>query len=227
MKIALLDFDYTLFEGYARYELGYIMESEGVIRQGFSDEVKKLQTAYEDGQLSYNQKFDEDKKIFSEYFEGIRRADITKFLHEHFEWDKYFYPHSYKLISRLKENDFLTVVVSGCWDFILEEAQVILDFDTYFSSAFKEKDGLLTKEYSTILDYRSKREFSGEILSNATYSIGVGDSVADFEFLDLVNSPFLFEPRDDAIKAAEGRPYIFANRGDIVEKVEEAIATGI
>lgn len=223
MQIALLDFDYTLFDGYSRYELGYIMEEEGVIAQGFSEEVKALQTAYEDGQLSYNQKFADDKKIFSQYYKGVRRADITKFLHEKFEWDKYFYPHSSKLITNLRDHGYLTVVISGCWDFILEEAESLLDFDTFFSSSFKEKDGLLTEEYATILDFHNKREFSSEILSNATASIGVGDSVADFEYLSLVDHPFLFEPRADAVEAAKGKNYKIVNRENILEQVEEAL----
>ncbi|WKZ31032.1 MAG: HAD-IB family phosphatase [Candidatus Dojkabacteria bacterium] len=219
MKIAVLDFDYTLFEGYARYELGYLMEEEGIINHGFSDEVKALQTAYEDGQITYNQKFADDKAIFANYFNGIRRADVTKFLHDHFDWDKYFYPHSSKLITTLKEHGYLTVIVSGCWDFILEEAQEMLDFDTFFCSAFKEKEGMLTNEFATILDYQSKREFSGQILAEATHSIGLGDSVADFEFLNLVNHPFLFEPRSDAIEASKGKNYIVVNRGDALEKI--------
>jgi phosphoserine phosphatase len=223
MDIALLDFDNTLFEGFSRYELGYLMEEHDLIEKGFTKKVKKLQTEYEDGQISYNQKFADDKEIFSHYYSGIKRTDIIEFMRNEFDWDKFLYPNSKRLIRVLKEHRYLTVIISGCWDFILEEAQQMLDFDTFFSSSFMISGGKLTEDFNTVLDYKNKRFFSKKIIEDADNTIGLGDSVADFEFLNIVDHSFLFEPRSDAVDSAKGKGFKLVNRANVVDEVREVL----
>jgi HAD superfamily phosphoserine phosphatase-like hydrolase len=223
MKIAILDYDNTISDGYSRYELGYAMEREGLIKKGLREEVEELEGRYLNGEITYNQKFSDDKKIFSKYYKGVKRLDIIRFLHQDFDLALMVFPWTEELINMLRDNDYLIVIISGSWDFILEEAQVFLDFDSFFGSEFRIENGELTDQYARIMDHEQKRIATQQILQECEHSIGIGDSAADFVFLDQVDEPFLYAPLTEARNLAKGKGYSIVDEGSILDEVKKKI----
>lgn len=220
MNIAILDFDNTLYQGYSRYELGIAMEHAGMIHKGFQNEIEDLQRKYDDGQISYNEKFDQDKAIFSKYYNGVNQVETEKFLRDDFEFESLMMPWAKPAIEMLHNHDYIVVVVSGCWDFIIEFAQEILDFDTFFASSFEVKEGYITENYNRILDSKTKKVYSTELLKDAEKSVGIGDSTADLVFLEMVDTGLLYEPRTDAVNAVTSERVVLVNGMDVLEKLE-------
>lgn len=223
MNIAIFDFDQTLSEGYSRYELGYAMEKAGMIKPGLQAEVEALETSYHDGQISYNQKYQDDKKIFSKYYEGINRVEMERFLRDQFNLEERIFPWAKGLISSLQDKQYITIVISGCWDFIIEEAQEILQFDTFFASSFEIKEGLVTANYNRIIDYKMKDYYSSQLLDDAEKSIGLGDSEADLVFLRKVKNGFLFEPAPDALRLSSNDNLKVVNRENVIKEIGKIV----
>lgn len=223
MKIAILDYDNTLSEGYAKYEVGYRLEEEGIIKKGFRSEIDKLEGDYEAGAYDYNEKFLKDKKIFTKYFVGLSRVEVSRFVENDFDLGALLYPQSKELIATLKNAGYMTVIISGCWDFIIEHAQELLDVDAFFASQFDVEKGLLGKTYARIMDNTQKRVITKQLLDGADTSIGLGDSIADFEFLTRVEHPFLLEGNKEAVTRAKEHSFTIVNRNDVIEKVTKVL----
>jgi HAD superfamily phosphoserine phosphatase-like hydrolase len=223
MKLTILDFDNTLSEGFSRYELGYAMEEIGMIKHGLKAEIEELQLQYEEGQISYNTKFDDDKKIFSKYYEGVSKLETERFLRDEFDLESKIFPWSKDLIAKMREEDYLVVVISGCWDFVIEYAQELLEFDSFFATSFKIETGLFTNEYTRIIDHKKKEVYSKQLLTEATKSIGIGDSAADLEYLKLVDHGFLIDPKQDAIDQITTSSIKITNSDNIVQLVEAVL----
>lgn len=224
MKYAIFDYDNTLSEGYSKYELGYLLEEEGLIKKGFRSDVDTLEGEYHKGAFDYNEKFIKDKKIFADYFAGLKRTDVSRFIVDNFDFKKFIYPWSEELIKQLHEKGFWVVVITGCWDFIIEEAQVILDFDTFFASQFELEQGKLTKEFFQIMDNETKEAITQDILIDSELSIGIGDSIADFEILKQVDHPFLISNNDEAVKMAEGKDYTVVTHENAMDEILKVVA---
>lgn len=224
MRIAIFDYDNTLSEGYSKYELGYALEDAGLIKKGFRADVEKLESDYDAGAYDYNTKFLMDKKIFARYFAGLKRTDIVRFINDDFDLRKAQYPWATSLIEALHEHDFLVVIISGCWDFIIEEAQEILDFDTFYASEFVVKENKLTKEFSQIMDNNNKRDIVKRLLRNSDLSIGMGDSIADFEILERVDHPFLISNNREAVDASKSKGYAIVTKVNAGEKITDLLS---
>ena len=202
MKIAILDYDNTLSTGYSRYEQAFLLEKAGKIRHGIGQELKDLQESYERGDITYNTKFKDDKAIFARYYKDLKRVDLSRSVRDDMDLESMLLPGAKDLIQRLKDAGYMTVVVSGCWDYILEEVQDVLDFDSFFGTEFEIDDGKLTGEYVRIVDEKLKDSITRELLISADTSIGVGDSMADMEFLEKVDVGYLRAHNPDAEKYA-------------------------
>ena len=223
MKIAILDYDDTLSTGIMRYQLGIEMEKAGLIAKGFSSEITELQDSYENRKISYNEKFSEDKKIFTRYYTGVKRLDMVRFLEERYGLEKYIKPWAAKLINQLKQLGFLTVIISGSWDFIIEEAQKYLDFDSFFASEMEFADGKFTGRYKRILDYKAKELYSKQTLHGSDFSIGLGDSQADLSFLQHVDKGFLYLPDERVLEASLAQKLTTVNDKNIINSIIDAI----
>ncbi len=223
MKIAIFDYDNTLSEGYSKYDVGFALEDAGLIKKGFRQEIEKLENDYDDGLFDYNEKFLKDKQIFIKYFNGLKRTDIVRFINDDFDLSKNQYPWAKELINKLHENGFIVVIISGCWDFIIEEAQEILDFDTFYASEFVIRDSKLTKEFVQIMDNNMKRKIVERLLKDSELSIGMGDSTADFEILDRVDHPFLISNNKEAVNASKNKNFTLVNKENAGEVIIELL----
>lgn len=223
MNIAILDFDDTLYTGISRYDLGFAMSDAGVIGKDFKKELSELLDKYESGEIDYNTKFAQDKAIFSKYYKDMTRLQASQFLENEFEISKNIKEWAKPLIASLKEKGYLTVVISGAWDFILENAQEELNFDTFFGSEFELDSGKITGEYVQIGDHEFKRTVAARLLQDADDSVGLGDSTADVEFLNIVKHAFIYRPTDEARAVVEGLDIIEVEDSNVVELVMDSL----
>lgn len=220
MNIAILDFDYTLYDGFSRYNLGYKMEEEGVIGKGFKKELTELIRKHEDGEIDYNEKFAKDKAIFTKYYKDLAKLDVTRFLDNDFDLEAEMNSWARDAIKLLKDNGYLVVIVSGAWDFILEKAQEILDFDSFFGSQFELDSGKFTGDFVQIGDSDFKTSVTRSLLQGVSHSIGVGDSLADVPFLSLTDTALIYEPSKESAQAIDGKDITVVTRENILENLE-------
>lgn len=223
MNIAILDFDYTLYDGFSRYNLGYAMEQEGLIGKGFKKELMELVTKHEEGEIDYNEKFAKDKLIFSKYYKDLAKIDVTRFLEHDFDLSKGLFGWAKGAVKLLKDSGYLVVIVSGTWDFIAEQAQETLNFDSYFGSQFELDSGKFTGEFTQIGDNDFKSSVVKSLLQGADHSIGVGDSLADLDYLSLVSDGLLFEPSKEAADKAQGTEITIVTRENVLKNIEALV----
>lgn len=223
MKIAIFDYDDTLSSGVMRYQLGIEMEKAGLIRSGFTLEINELQDDYDNEKISYNEKFAQDKKIFSRYYKDVKRVDIVRFLEEEYDLKQYIKPWAVQLVRSLKEKGFITVVISGSWDFIIEEAQGAIAFDSFFASEMEFVDGGFTGTYSRVIDYRAKETITKQLLKDADHSVGLGDSQADLSFLQHVDKGFLYLPDRRVTETNIGSRLTVVNDNNVISMVTSTL----
>lgn len=219
MKIAIFDYDNTLSEGFTRYELGYMMEEQGLIEPGLRNEVEALQQLYEEGDITYNQKFADDKAIFAKYYKSMDYLEVIRFLENEFDLKSRVYSWVSDLFNLLHEKGYIIVVISGSWKFILEEAQKHVEFDTFWGTEFTIDKGVIQEGFDVIMDYEQKEIVAVQLLHKAQHSIGLGDSTADMAFLDKVDHGFMYDPKPDAAKAALESGVTVVDNSDIFQKI--------
>ncbi len=219
MNLAIFDYDNTLSKGYSKYELGFALEDAGMIQKGFKQEVEELESNYLSGQFNYNEKFLKDKVIFKKYFTGLKRTELIRFIKDDFDLEGLLFDWSKDLISELHKRDFIVVVISGCWDFIIEEAQEILDFDTFYASEFIVKENILTNDFQQIITHEMKNDISKKLLNNVDISIGLGDSISDFEILEKATFPFLITTNQEAIDLSKGKNFVLVNESNAKDEI--------
>ena len=203
MKIAILDFDNTLYDGFSRYDTAFELEKMGVVAKGLTKEIEDLQEEYESGQITYNQKFADDKKIFTKYYQGLVYADLCKYVNQQFDLEAKLFDFSKELVQTLQDKDYIVVLVSGAWDFILDKAQDVLNVDSYFGTEFsRNKEGFITDGYNQILDFEQKKLITAKLIKDAEQSVGIGDSAADVPILNQTDISILIDPKPDAAEMA-------------------------
>lgn len=223
MKIALFDYDNTLSSGYTRYELGYAMEDAGLVKKGLKEQILELESNHQNGKIDYNKKFTDDKKIFSKYYKGLKAVEVARFFRDEIKWKEMVFPWAYELIDRLKSNGYFTVLISGSWDFILNEIQEELDIDTYFGTEIEVVEGLFTENYKFIMTNEEKRKVARSLLREAEKSIGLGDSIADLAILEQVKYPFIYEPSREAEEAVKGTNIIIVNQSNVLSEIKKVL----
>ncbi|GAB4163201.1 MAG: hypothetical protein Fur003_5950 [Candidatus Dojkabacteria bacterium] len=223
MNLAILDFDYTLYQGRSRYELAKAMEEAQVIGKGLTKELDELEQKYLQGEIGYNQMYKDDKAIFAKYYKDLKRTQAMQFLDQELDLSKKMSSWSKDLIKLLEEKGYLTVIVSGSWDFIIEKAQEILGFDSFFASEFVLNEGKFTGEYKHIFDFAKKQTVTKQLIESCDYSIGFGDSVADLVFLRAVDQGFVCNPRQDMLDQMGETDLVIVNDDNIIDLVKEAL----
>lgn len=223
MKIAIFDYDNTLSSGYTRYELGYAMEDAGLVKKGLRQEILQLESDHENGKIDYNRKFADDKKIFSKYYKGLKAVEVARFFRDEIKWKEMIFPWAYELLDLLKSKDYFTVLISGSWEFILNEIQEELDIDTYFGTEIEVVEGLFTENYKFIMTNDEKRKVTRSLLREAERSIGLGDSIADLAILEQVNYPFIYQPSREAEEAVKGTNILIVNQSNVISEIQKVL----
>jgi HAD superfamily hydrolase (TIGR01490 family) len=133
------------------------------------------------------------------------------------------YVYTRDLISKLKEQGYFLIALSGSEMYAVEQFTKQFDFDLAFGETYVEKDGMLTGEVGEV--FRQKDVFLKKFVEehNLTFkdSFAIGDSLADAKMLELVENPIAYNPEDSLYKLAKEKGWkIVVERKNVVFELE-------
>lgn len=218
-KIALLDIDGTLFDGFIAKPLTEKLEDSRLVLPGTYNQLLSLMNEYSNGNMSYEIFAD---KLLLNWANGLSESSIdqVKQATEDFITNtKEFFSFTRPLL-KLLEKSHDAYFVTGEPDFVVEAVQHQLGGAGYISSVFETINerfsGQVERPLATSMD---KYNALSTLISqkNMTGSIGMADSDSDIAMLKVVEHVFCIKPKP-ALRA-EARK----NRWSIMNKAEKSL----
>jgi len=220
MKLAIFDFDGTLFK---EETIPYLMdkwEELGYSKYARTTVRKKILKKYflRKIRLLSKENFRKQATIdFLKIFDGMERQEIEEFFQKTSRnIDDTFNDKVLKEIHKAKKEGFTLVMVSGCFQIMLEMALkdlpfdyiigtklpigdtgINLDNDIEIISGMKKKDKVLNEFEGKNVDWENSKAF--------------GDSLYDRFLMELTNNPTAVTPDDDL------RSYANKNNWNIID----------
>lgn len=194
-KVAIFDYDNTLSEGFALPEICMMMEKRNLGNKGFNVNWKKMLTEYENGTLPYNDMVIKSSTVIADFLNEMQTKDFMKFVREEYDFLGKIYDWVPDLFEQLKNNGWLIAVISGATSEFLEVVQETLDYDFFWGTNLEKNAGSFTKKFQVIMNNLEKARVIKELKKNISFSIGIGDSEGDLEFLKIVDKAFVYNPK--------------------------------
>jgi len=198
-KLAIFDVNGTLVEGFLVTDFAEYFTLRGVFNPKIMEEIKILDRAYKQGEISFTAS---SKKIIEKYSEGLagqKVEDIKKaaedFVHE---GRLPLFHYSKKLFNRVNSY-YKTLIITKGTPEIAEAFKSIFPYDYALTSVLGIKDGKYTGKVSRNLAGKGNKEkvlikWLHDQKADINSSLGFGDSHHDVSFLERVRFPFAIKP---------------------------------
>ncbi len=224
MKAIVTDYDYTLSDKFLTVELLFLLEQKGVIK-GYKNYYMLLREDYDKGKVSYNSFVNKDMSFIKKYLKDVSYLDVLKIIREDFDVEKNLFDWSKEIRKMFPSEEWIFIVISSTMDLCLEEAQEILDFDTYFCSSYEVKDGKFTGEFNRQVKSKEKGDYIKKLSKDLEKVVVIGDAPGDFEMMKCSSSCFLFEPNAHSMNEFKtaGIDCEIVNRKNILSFLEKEI----
>ncbi|QQS38406.1 haloacid dehalogenase-like hydrolase [Candidatus Woesebacteria bacterium] len=198
---AIFDIDKTIYEGYSLIDFVEFMHSEGDFPVKQYDKLKETFLQYKKNIITYDQAVDISINVFTKGLEGKGYQDI-KIKAEKF-WAYNFnkvYEFAKLSIDYLHGVNAKTIAISGSINEIVYPLVHKLNFDTSYLTEIVKKNNVFSGEVIRNNGLsKSKEDIVKQIFSDInkdSMTIGFGDSIADFTFLDKVDIPVVVGKHD-------------------------------
>lgn len=206
MKVALFDFDRTIYK-YETYSLLMrFLQNHDVYGKRYKKFMRRLMPIY----LLYKMKMTTEKtmrkkamEIYLKTFEGASEAELRSYFREMAE--EMSGDFNQEVIDRLNwhhEQGHRVLVISGAFDIMLDEVLRDLPIDAKLGTEVPLANGMLTKV--TELSHVHERQKIVRIEENLKEvdvdweeSYAYGDSIYDIDVLGLVGYPVAVQPDAD------------------------------
>lgn len=226
-KLALLDIDDTLYDGYSVVEV--IMEEikAGVLSQASGDAVNRFVEQYKAGAISYENAVDGLLKVWAEGLAGQTYDAALNAAWRVYERPEAFFPYAKPLFQKLRPTHD-TYLVSAQPGFSGDVCRATLGATGLVGTEFELTDGVFTGEVERPLAHRQqKAEAVKELLERYGHegSVGFGDSEGDIGMLELIEAPFAVSPTPGLTKEAKTNGWRIVDDHSILEAVSEAIGS--
>jgi len=232
-KLAVLDFDGTLSNGYISMEFLDYLYAKEIYPSELYDQQMEIFEQVKSGDLSYDDWCEQWARLWALGLKGQKVKDITRKAKYFFRsFKKNIYPASYKLIQYLKELDYYVVCLSAGEHELIELATSELGMHDFWASCLSFDQG--TMEYNgrdLVHLYRpdaKKRILRSVIFSDEGLtrkgSIGMGDSLSDADFMELLENPIATNPTNGLADHAKANNWPILDLKTLeIEKVTNVI----
>ncbi|GIK83748.1 MAG: hypothetical protein BroJett025_03700 [Patescibacteria group bacterium] len=226
-KIALIDLDKTLYNGYTLIDfiLNYVIPNNLTSKKNV-EAAKKLVNEFTNQTISYNDATAQGVALAGEILKGRTVAEVKEWQFHFFNIEKIF-PFAPQLLEKLKKNSFEIYIVSATVEPVVSHIANELGVQS-FSSQIETKDGIYTGKVLKLLNEEAKAEIVKqlEIGTIDLLSLGFGDSSGDLDLLKVVDHAFVLEPKEsEVIKTAEKNQWHVVTRDTILPTVSAIIET--
>jgi phosphoserine phosphatase len=192
--LAIVDIDGTLYRGFSLAEL--IQHEElSFVDNAYRHQLERLLEDISRGEMAYEAGVDMVIRLHAQALAGRQIGDAEVGARGFFSTTQSWFGFAAGLVKTLSQSHDV-YLVTGELQFIARAAREVLGATGFRSSEATVRNGTLTGAISVSLATGAAKAHAVSDLL-ATYgrpnSIGIGDSVADLEFLDLVERSALID----------------------------------
>jgi len=224
-KLAVFDIDGTIFRKNLHFELINELVWLKVFPQTVRKELNKAYTDWIEHVGTYEDYRRELVTLYAKYIRDCAVEDIVKAskIVVPFHKDR-TYVFAERLISKLKEENYHIIAVSGSPIEIVEEFNRLhLHFDEVFGSVYERDDGIYTGREGFV-PVKNKGQFIKQYIYEKKLTLdnsyGVGDTESDASFLELVENPIAFNPNHNLRElAVKNKWKIVVEKKDVIYNI--------
>jgi HAD superfamily hydrolase (TIGR01490 family) len=220
--LAVFDVDGTLFRRGLLPALTRRLVNDGVFPERVRAELSRDYYAWVERRGSYDTYDRLVVDLFLRELEGVTVADLQGCAREEVEaHGRRLHMYTRDMAERLKLAGYQLVAISGSPQEILDLFLTPLGFDRSWGTVLaQDSEGCYTGE---VIHYpfKNKRQVLEDFLNDADLSlqnsVGMGDTLSDVGFLELVQTPIAFNPNRSLFEVAQRRGWpIVVERKDVI-----------
>ncbi len=230
MKVAFLDIDKTLYNGYLFYEWARYMENKGIF--SFIDFAKfqEIGVFYELGAVDYTKAATMTSEVIGEVLKDNKFDVVIKHTQNFIDSVKNrYFDYSPAIIKYLKKQGYLIVFVTTEPDFLAEMVKAQIGGDDAIGIDYTVKEGLFTGEltndlFSQFGKANTVSKFAKEHGLNMEECFSMGDSEGDIEMLKLTGRSVIINTSGQIKELIRDTKIIQARREMVLE---DMVMTGV
>jgi HAD superfamily hydrolase (TIGR01490 family) len=224
--LAVFDVDGTLFRRGLLPALTRRLVNEGVFSEQVREELSRDYYAWVERRGSYDTYDRLVVDLFLRELKGVTVANLQRCARAEVEaHGRRLHMYTRDVALRLKQAGYQLVAISGSPQEILDLFLKPLGFDRSWGTVLaQDAQGYYTGE---VLHYpfKNKRQVLEEFLKEANIalegSVGMGDTLSDVGFLEMVWTPIAFNPNRDLLEVARQRGWpIVVERKDVIYNLQ-------
>ncbi len=227
-KFAVFDIDGTLIRWQLYHGLVNTLAKDGHLGAEAYEQLREVRKTWK------HRQHPEAFKDYERYLVKMYLAAITDLPVKEFEkaaaatvdeYKQQAYVYTRDLIGKLKEEGYFLLAISGSHHEMIEEIAKHYGFDDFVGSTYEVADGKYTgKESVPSKDKASYlRKFVEKHDLDMSDSVGVGDTISDKAFLELVSQPIAFNPERKLFDEARTQGWkIVVERKNVVYELESS-----
>jgi HAD superfamily hydrolase (TIGR01490 family) len=226
--LAVFDVDGTLFRRGLMPELTRRLVDEGVFSERVREELSEDYYAWVERRGSYETYDELVVELFLRELEGVSVAELQRSARAEVEaHGRRLHIYTRDMARRLKEAGYHLIAISGSPQEILDLVLKPLGFDRAWGTVLAQDEGRYTGE--VLQDpFKNKRRVLEEFLEDANVglegSVGMGDTLSDVGFLELVQTPIAFNPNSSLFDVARQRGWpIVVERKDVIYNLQKRL----
>jgi HAD superfamily hydrolase (TIGR01490 family) len=227
--LAVFDVDGTLFRRGLLPALTRRLVNEGVFPERVREELSQDYYAWVERRGSYETYDELVMELFLRELKGVSVAELRRCATAEVEaHGRRLHMYTRDMARRLKEAGYHIIAISGSPQEILDLFLKPLGFDRAWGTVLaQDAGGCYTGE--VLQDpFKNKRRVLEEFLEDAEVSlggsVGVGDTLSDVGFLEMVQTPIAFNPNRSFFDVARQRGWpIVVERKDVIYNLQKCL----
>jgi HAD superfamily hydrolase (TIGR01490 family) len=224
--LAVFDVDGTLFRRGLLPALTRRLVDEGVFSERVREELSRDYYAWVERRGSYETYDELVVELFLRELEGVSVAELRRCATVEVEaHGRRLHMYTRDVARRLEQAGYHLIAISGSPQEILDLFLKPLGFDRVWGTVLaQDADGCYTGE---MLEnpFRNKKRvlegFLGDAGVSLEGSVGMGDTLSDVGFLEMVETPIAFNPNHGLLDVARRRDWpIVVERKDVIYNLQ-------
>jgi len=226
--LAVFDVDGTLFRRGLLPALTRRLVNEEVFPERVREELSEDYYAWVERRGSYETYDELVMELFLRELKGVSVAELQRCARAEVEaHGRRLHIYTRDVARRLKEAGYHLIAISGSPQEILDLFLKPLGFDRAWGTVLAQDEGRYTGE--VLQDpFKNKRRVLEEFLEDANVSlegsVGVGDTLSDVGFLEMVETPIAFNPNRRFFEVARQHGWpIVVERKDVIYNLQKRL----
>jgi len=226
--LAVFDVDGTLFRRGLLPALTRRLVNEEVFPERVREELSEDYYAWVERRGSYETYDELVMELFLRELKGVSVAELQRCARAEVEaHGRRLHIYTRDVARRLKDAGYHLIAISGSPQEILDLFLKPLGFDRAWGTVLAQDEGRYTGK--VLQDpFKNKRRVLEEFLEEANVglegSVGVGDTLSDVGFLEMVETPIAFNPNRRFFEVARQRGWpIVVERKDVIYNLQKRL----